>query len=206
MVQERPPRLLEIFRDFVKPGSEAAFRSVEEDAARICAELGCPHPHLAIESLTGPMEVWWLNAFESEAQYQRAVDAYRSNRELTTALEEISKRREGLIFSPIDLLTTHRPHRSRDAPWKLGGARFFVAAMTKREDGPAGSVFEAPQGERFILRPVAEREEANSLASAAGAETRVFAVRPYWGMPASEWVRSDPDFWSESPTSRSRQV
>ena len=204
MVQEQPPRLLEIFRDFVKPGSEAAFRSVEEDAARICAELGCPHPHLAIESLTGPREVWWLNAFESEAQHQRVVDAYRSNRALATALEEITRRREGLIFPPIDLLTTYLPDRSRDAPWKLGAARFFVAAMTKREDGLAGSVFEAPQAEGFILRPVAEREEANSFASAAGAETRVFAVRPYWGMPASEWIRSDPDFWSESPMSRSR--
>ena len=204
MVQEQPPRLLEIFRDFVKPGSEAAFRSVEEDAARICAELGCPHPHLAIESLTGPREVWWLNAFESEAEHQRVVDAYRSNRALTTALKEITRRREGLIFPPIDLLTTYRPDRSGDAPWKLGGARFFVAAMTKRENGLEGSVFEAPQGERFILRPVAEREEANSFASAAGAETRVFAVRPYWGMPASEWIRSDPDFWSESPMSRSR--
>jgi hypothetical protein len=50
MVQERPKHLLEIFRDFVKPGSEADYRSVEEDAARICAELGCPHPHLAIRS------------------------------------------------------------------------------------------------------------------------------------------------------------
>jgi hypothetical protein len=58
--QERPPQILQIYRDSVKEGGEATFKAIEEVAARACAELEFPHPHLAIESLTGPKEVWYL--------------------------------------------------------------------------------------------------------------------------------------------------
>ena len=52
--------ILQIYREPLKPGSEDAYRAIEEDTARVCANLKCPHPHLAMESLTGPREVWWL--------------------------------------------------------------------------------------------------------------------------------------------------
>lgn len=68
MAQEHPPRILEIYREPLKASSEATYRAVEEDAARICAELKFPHSHLAIESLTGPKEVWWLNGFECRGE------------------------------------------------------------------------------------------------------------------------------------------
>ena len=57
---ERPPQMLQIVRESLNEGSEAAYRTIEEDAARICADLNCPNAHLAMESLTGPKEVWWL--------------------------------------------------------------------------------------------------------------------------------------------------
>src|SRR5690349_7872424 len=106
--QEHPPQILEIYRDFPKAGGEAAYRRIEEDAARICGELRCPHPYVGIESLTGPKEAWWLNGYES---------------------------------------------------------------------------------------PARTRQEAEAKAAAAGEETRVFAVRPYWSMPANEWAAADPAVW-----------
>jgi hypothetical protein len=36
---ELPPILLQICRDFLKPGSESEFRQIEEDAARIWMDL-----------------------------------------------------------------------------------------------------------------------------------------------------------------------
>jgi hypothetical protein len=44
MAQERPPAILQIFREPLKPGSEAAYKTVEDDTARLCVELKCPHP------------------------------------------------------------------------------------------------------------------------------------------------------------------
>jgi hypothetical protein len=202
MTQETPTRLLEIYRDFVAPGSEEAYRTVEEDAAAICADLGCPHPHLAIESLSGPKEVWWLNGFESQAHYERAVEAYRANGALTAALEGIGKRKEGLVGLPDDRLVTYRADLSRGAAWKVAGTRFVVATVTRQDHVTPGAVFEAPDGTRFILRPAATHAEADSMAAAAGAGTTIFAVRPYWGMAASDWIASDPEFWSSNPAAR----
>jgi hypothetical protein len=43
--QQWPPQILEIYRDRLVVGQEAKYRKVEDDAARICGELKCPHPY-----------------------------------------------------------------------------------------------------------------------------------------------------------------
>jgi hypothetical protein len=40
----QPPPLLQIVREPLKPGTEAAFNAIEEERARMSAALGCPHP------------------------------------------------------------------------------------------------------------------------------------------------------------------
>jgi len=57
MAQERPPQSLQIVRESLNKGGEAAYKEIEQDAARIGADLKCPNSHLAVESLTGPKEV-----------------------------------------------------------------------------------------------------------------------------------------------------
>ena len=188
-------RNLLIHRDVLKHGAEATYRAAEEDAAKICAELKCPNAHLAIESLTAPTEVLWLTAFDSEAEKQKLIDDYAANQPLTAALAGISKRREGLLTTDVDMFVAHRADSSRGAQWSPAGARFVVVTMTTRRDPLEGSVFEAPDGTRFVLRAFKTREPAESTAAAIGAEARVFAVRPYWGMPATEWIAADPEFW-----------
>jgi hypothetical protein len=204
MAQERSPEILEIYRDRLKPGQEAAFKAIEEDAARICADLQCPHPHLAIESLTGPKEVWWLNAFESEAEKQRVYSEYMNNRALLAALDRITKGKEGLTETPEDIFVKYRADLSRGAVWKVAGARFFAATVTREDLQIDGSVFEAPDGTFFILRPARTEQECEAVVSASAPETRVFAVRPYWGMPAEEWIAADPEFWKSNPNASGR--
>jgi len=119
--QERPPQILQIYRDSVKEGGEAAYKAIEEDAARICADLRFPHPHLAIESLTGPKEVWWLNAFESEADRQQVTEDYTKNPALVAALEGIAKRKEEVTGTPVTVFATYRADLSRGVSWNPAG-------------------------------------------------------------------------------------
>jgi hypothetical protein len=100
---------------------------------------------------------------------------------------------------------SYRSDLSRSVPWRLAGVRFFVVTVTRRDRPPEGSVFEAPDGARFILRPVATRDEADLVAEVAGPETTTFAVRPYWGMPATEWIAADPEFWKSNPLAGAKQ-
>ena len=199
MDRAAPANILQIVREPLKPGREQEYRAVEDEIARTCVELGCPHVHVAMEPLAGANEVWWLGTFESDADVQRIGKAFADNRPLMAALERHSKRKAVFTEKPIDVYTTHRRDLSRGASWSLTGARFVVVAVTRGEAGVDGSVFEAPDGMLYIMKPVATREEADAASARAGEDARVFAVRPCWGFPAREWIDADPQFWAENP-------
>ena len=199
MAPERPPEMLQIVRESLNGGAEAAYRAIEEDAARICADQGCPNAHLALESLTGPREVWWLTPYASESDRQRVLRGYATNPALMSALEEIPRRKRDLVGPPTDILATWRGDLGRETSWTLHGTRFLVVTVTKGDPAVAGAVFEAPDGTRFVFRAARTREEADRLAGEPSGDTTVLAVRPYLGMPAKDWIAADPEFWKPNP-------
>src|SRR5262245_40501989 len=73
------PQILQIYREPLRPGYEALYDAFERETARTAASLGCPHPYLAIESITGPKEVWWLNGYESLEEQRQVSDDYNRN-------------------------------------------------------------------------------------------------------------------------------
>ena len=191
----QPPQILQIHREALKPGSEAAYRENEEDTARICAELGCPHPYLGIESLTGSKEVWFFNGYESWAEQKQVVDDYAKNATLMAALGKNSRRKASLTGEPVNAFANYRKDLSRGVPWILGQGRFLVITVIKSNPRIEGTVFEAADGTRFIVMPVQTRSEADAAAAVAGPESRVFAVRPSWSFPTKEWIAADSAFW-----------
>lgn len=194
--QVQPPQILQIYRDHVKPEHEAVYREIEEEAARICAALGCPHPYLGIESLSGPKEVWYLNGYGSSAEVKQVANDYQKNAALMSALTtRVTKPKAGLALEPLDVFAHYRPDLSRGAPWSVGRGRFLVITVTNGNPRMDGTAFEAPDGTRFVVLPAQTREEADANAAAAGQEARVFAVRPSWSMAAQEWIAADPTFW-----------
>jgi hypothetical protein len=194
-----PPRIIEFYRDFLKAGSDDAYRKIEQDAARICAEMKCPNPYLGIESLTGPKQAWWLNGFRSEEHLKLVGDAYAGNGPLTEALNQIPKRKANLIEEPSNVFANYREDLSQGPAWEMGRGRFLVITVTKAKRKFDGTVFEASDGTRFIVRAAQTRAEADAKAAVAGEDTNVFAVRPYWSMPAKEWMAADPEFWKTAP-------
>ena len=97
------------------------------------------------------------------------------------------------------MFANYRKDLSRGVPWILGQGRFLVITVTESQSRIDGTVFEAPDGTRFILSPVQTRREADSAAAAAGPESRIFEVRPSWSFPAKEWIALDPAFWRPKP-------
>lgn len=191
----QPPQILQIYRDFLKAGTDAAYREIEEDAARICAQLKCPNPYLAIESLTGPKEVWYLNGYRSASHETAVAEGYQKNALLMTALDAIPKRKAGLILAPLNTRTRYREEVTRGRPWRIGEGRFLVITVTKSIRSAEGTMFEAEEGTQFIVSSAQSREEADARTRDVGADTRVFVVRPTMSMPAQDWITSDPDFW-----------
>jgi len=197
----RPPHILQIYREPLKPGSEAAYHAIEEDTARRAAALGCPHPYLGTESLTGSKEVWWFNGYESTDEQKQVYDDYAKNTRLMSALQQNSKRKAAFTLEPSQVFAHYRRDLSVGNPWILGDGRFLVITTTKNRGRTVGTIFEAPDGTWFIVTPAQTRQEADAVKAAAGKESNIFAVRPSWSFPAKEWIARDPAFWQPNAVS-----
>jgi hypothetical protein len=195
---EEPPRVLLIVRERLRPGRADAYAENERRIAAVCARLGCPHPYLALESVAGPPEVWWLNAFASEREKDDVTAAHARNERLASELRPLGQRKEGFRQSLTTTLTKHRPDASGHVHWRVGGARFFVATLGPESGGASGVVFESPEGQRFVLWPAESRGAADRIAGQAAPGAIVLAVRPQWSFPDRDWIAADPDFWKAS--------
>jgi hypothetical protein len=198
----RSPAILQIVRERLKPSSEAAYRSIEEETARLAAALGCPHPYLGAQSLNNVQQVWWFNGYDSAAEQQQVADAYATNTRLMAALRQNSERKAQLTRAPTEVLAMYRPDLTIGAPWILGRGRFLVIAVAKSDERIAGTVFEAPDGTKFIVNAAHTQQEAEAARAHTAAESHVLAVRPSWSFPAKEWIAADPEFWRPTPIAK----
>ena len=83
------PQILRIDRYQLPPGTEAAMRNLQKQVALAMTRWDNPHPSMAIESLTGPKEVWCLSGFQSRAEQIRAAENLETNEVLGEALGRI---------------------------------------------------------------------------------------------------------------------
>jgi len=197
------PRFMYIYRDSLKRGVDSAFRIIENDGAQICADLRCPNPYVALESLSGPHEAWWLNTFATAADTSRVAKAYASNRAISMALDTVAQRKAPLIGTPVQGYAVYRRDLSGGPAWSVAGARFIIVTLTRDLRPINGSTWMMADSTLYVFRPTPSRREADSLARQGNA--RVFAVRPNWSMPAPEWVAADPEFWRSAPVPRARR-
>ena len=191
-----PPQLLQIVREPIAAGQEEAYEAVESETAMACVTLGCPHPHLALETLVGPKVVWWFNFFDSEEQRLAVTRAYESNDALMEMLKRSSDRKSRYTADVSDMIVRRRPDLGGSA-WQIAGARFVVVSISRAESPADGPVFEAPDGTRFAVRPRRTLQDAER-AMRDGTDI-VLRIRPTWGLPAREWIEADRDFWSANP-------
>jgi hypothetical protein len=201
-VNAEPPQILYIYREFWKPGTQAALNRIESKGARMCIDRKCPHPYLGIESLTGSKEVWYLNGFTSSEEQKRVTEEY-NNKGLFAAMKPFAQQRAPFQSEPgKEGFSYYRPGLSHGSPWSMGQGRFLVIVVTKGNSQSDGTVFETEEGVRFIVTPAHTRAEANAKLVATGPGATIFAVRPHFSMPAPEWVAADPLFWGSSPNKR----
>jgi hypothetical protein len=204
--QEQPVLFLLIVRERLRPGMEQAYNENELELATACATLNCPHPYLALESVAGLKEVWWLNAFASREEMDQLEGVYAQNEPLMAKLTELGKRKEGFRETLSTTLTEYRPDLSGGVMLQLVGGRFFVMNIIGDGREVPGAVFESSDGERFVISSANDRVAAERIAAQAGPGSMILAVQPRWSFPAESWIAADPEFWSSSPVARNRRI
>lgn len=191
-----PPAILQVYREPLKPGARARYDRLESDTAQHCAQLRCPHPYLALESLNGPKEIWWLNGYDSDADRKRVADAWAASAEILGVLGRNAKKKTALVGKSVESLARYRPDLSAGEPWRLGRGAFLVIWSGTGTPALEGTVYETDDHTRFALVSARTREEATAVA--ARAKARVFEVRPSWSHADEAWIASEPELWRDA--------
>src|SRR5262249_9308562 len=193
--QDKTPQFLLIVRERLRPGSEEAYDKNELQLATVCATLKCPHPYLALATLAGSKEVWWLNAFASQEERDGLEASYASNESLMVAMRPLGKRKEELRDAFTSTMTEYRPELSGRYVLQIAGARFFVIHTGLDQRIAKGAVFQAADGQQFVIASATNRTAAENLAQQFGPGAIIVAVQPQWSFPAESWIDADPEFW-----------
>ena len=175
MAQARPPQILEIYRDYLKPDAVAANRKLEKRAENLCRTLDFRHPYLTIESVSAPAEMWYFNGFESQAEIEMLGREYQKNTKLMAALNQIVQQKAPLKRAEsTDEFAHYRPDLSSGDPWIIGRGEFLVIVFFNGEPPLNSTVFEMKDGSRMLVRTTRTSTEARALASSAGSTARIF--------------------------------
>ena len=98
-----PPKVLKIEREWVKPGKYAAHEKVEAEFPKAAAHAKDQWNWLAMESETGPGQLWALIALDSFEDWQKSEDTLGSITTFNAAIEQLHDR-DGDFLSRDDTL------------------------------------------------------------------------------------------------------
>ena len=103
-----PPKVLRIFREEVKPGKAAAHEKVEVGWPQAFAKANYPVHYVAMTSMSGSNEAWFLEGNDSFASIEKAEQVVEKNTALRTELEKLGERDGELLSGMRTLITTYR--------------------------------------------------------------------------------------------------
>jgi hypothetical protein len=111
------------------------YLQIEEAAARFCAQAHCPNPYVAITSITGPTEVWWINGVDSMETLEKVWNDYAANQEIKQELDRVAFNKADLAFPGTNLLARFRDDLSFSSDTTIAYARYISISIAKVRPG-----------------------------------------------------------------------
>jgi hypothetical protein len=143
--QDPPYPLVFICREQVKPGRLAKVVQIEESAAQFCAKAGCPNPYVALTSITGRDEIWWVNGFDSAEAMEKTMRDYAANTQITDRLAIVAESKAGFVFPAVNLIARFREDLSISASTTFAYARYISATVVQVRPGQTPAYEKARQ-------------------------------------------------------------
>ena len=129
-----PPAVLQIYRDPVKPSKIAEYSRIEGEAAQACARAST-WPYLAMQSMTGPQEVWFISGFDSYAAMERSAEPFARNSALSAELNRLLEAKATLVAEPRAVYAHYRDDLSSNAGLVQPRTRFFTVTIVTVRPG-----------------------------------------------------------------------
>jgi hypothetical protein len=130
-----PPKVLQIVHEQVKQGKSAAHEKVEVGWPRAFARVSFPDHYIAMTSVTGPGEAWFINAYDSFAAFEKSGDAIEKNAALKAELDALAAQDGELLTGGSSILAVHRDELSYRPNVDMSKMRFFSVTTTHVNPG-----------------------------------------------------------------------
>lgn len=139
-----PPPIVQIGREIVKPGKWAAHTKLETEWGRALATAKFPVNFMAISSMTGAGEVWFLSGFASMAEFEKTNHEIDANAALGAIYNRYSPQEAELLSDSRGMIARYRDDLSY-LPGKepLGTMRYFSITRTQVRPGHNGEFEDA---------------------------------------------------------------
>lgn len=127
--QATPPapqfNVLRIYRETVKPGKGFAHDALENAWAAAVAAATPPAPMLAIKAVTGPAENWYITAFPTWADAEKADNANAASAALSSIEQRFSSQEDAYLSDGRLMILTFRQDLSYGGPADLPASQYF---------------------------------------------------------------------------------
>ncbi len=150
-----PPAILQVYRDQIKPGKMAEYSRLEGEAAHACVRAST-WPYAAVQSITGPQEVWFFSGFDSYASMEKSGEPFVRNATLAAELGKLMEAKTPLVNDPHTVFLEYREDLGRNAGLMRAQARFFNVTIVRVYPGHEKEFEESQR----IVRAVRERAGA----------------------------------------------
>jgi hypothetical protein len=175
-----PPKVLQIGRETVKPGKGGAHEKMETAWARAFAEAKWPTHWLAVDSISGEHEVWFLIGNDSLAAAEKDMKALEETPALRAADEKYASQESEFLSNARGITATYRDDLSYHvADIQLGKMRYFYVTTIRVRPGHDRQFIEAYKA------IVAAHEKVNVPESWAAYEVTL-------GMPRGTYLLFEP--------------
>lgn len=131
-----PPKVLAVFREFVKPGKGGGLHQKAESAfAQAMARAKWPTHYLAVSSVTGKPRVLFLTAYDSFEAWEKDIQAQQKNPTLAAELDKDAVA-DGDLLSDVDAsaLVYNEEYSLRSAV-DIPHMRYFEISLYRVREG-----------------------------------------------------------------------
>ena len=120
-----PPKILQIYREEIKPGKAPAHEQVEAGWPKAFAKANWPTNYLAMTSSTGPSEAWFMTGYDSLEAWEKDSGNVAKNSALKKELDQLEARDGELRSGGRSLVAMYREDLSHQANVDIPKMRYF---------------------------------------------------------------------------------
>ena len=132
-----PPAVMQITREEVKPGKDAAHEASEASWSAAYAKAQLQNGWLGMTTLSGPSEAWFLQGYASWEELEKTTKAAQANEAYSAEAKRISPIDGDSLSRGSSILAAYRPALSYNAGSNLAPRRYMQIRLIRVKPGRA---------------------------------------------------------------------